>query len=172
MDNGTFALRQQLQKLYQDHHGWLCELLRRKLGNAVDAADLAHDIYLHLMNKGQVPTAEQSRCHLTQIANGKVIDLYRRRQRETRYLEDHGLQPEPRVPSEEARALVVEALGAIDSALQRHSPKARQALLLCRLDGMAHRAIAAELRVSVSSVEKYIAAGVRTCRRYRIGSGA
>jgi len=41
--------------------------------------------------------------------------------------------------------------------------------LLCRLDGMAHRAIADELRVSVSSVEKYIAAGLRTCRRYRLG---
>lgn len=163
MNNGAFASTQQFEKLYVDHHGWLCSLLRRKLGSSVDAADLAHDVYLNLIKKGRVPSTEDSRAHLTQIAKGMVIDLYRRRHLEARHLEALKLQAELLVPSEERRALVSEALAQIDDALRRKPAKTRQALLLCKLHGMGHRDIACELKVSVSSVEKYIASGLRAC---------
>lgn len=163
MAAAEFALQQQVEILYTDHHGWLRGLLRRKLGNAFDAADLAHDVYLQLLRTGRVPPADERRRHLTQIANGLVIDLYRRRRVEAAYLEALALLPEQMAPSEEARALALEALVEIDAALNDLPPKARKALLLCKLDGMAYRDIAAELGVSVSSVEKYIAAGLLAC---------
>ena len=166
------ALQQQVSSLYTDHHGWLRGLLRRKLGNAFDAADLAHDVYLHLMKTGRVPPAGESRRHLTQIANGMVIDLYRRRQIEAAYLEVLVQVPEALAPSEEERALVIEALTEIDAVLQRLPAKARTALLLCKLDGLSYRDIAAELQVSVSSVEKYIAAGLLACYQALHGQGA
>lgn len=166
-----FVLQQQVKSLYVDHHGWLRGLLRRKLGNAFDAADLAHDVYLHLIKTGRVPPAEESRRHLAQIANGLVIDLYRRRQIEAAYLDALALLPESRAPSEEARALVVEALTEIDAALHKLPAKARTALLLCKLDGMSYRDIAAQLAVSVSSVEKYIAAGLLACYQALHGPG-
>ena len=169
MDNGAFAFRQQFEKLYADHHAWLCSLLRRKLGNSVDAADLAHDVYVHLMKRGHVPTADQSRGHLTQIARGLVIDLYRRRHVENGHLDVLGQQSESVVPCEESRALVVEALGQINTVLQGQPPKAREAMLLCKLQGVGYRDIAAELQVSVSSVEKYIATGLKACRRVLSG---
>ena len=50
--------------------------------------------------------------------------------------------------------------------------RARQALLLCKLDGLSYRDIAAELQVSVSSVEKYIAAGLLACYQAMHGQGA
>ena len=152
-----------IQDLYCEHHGWLHRWLDRKLGNASDAADLAHDVYLQLMRKGQLPPTGESRRHLTQIANGLVIDLYRRRQIESAYLQALTLLPEPCAPDEETRALAIEALIEIDAALHNLPPKARQALLLCKLDGLSYREIAAELQVSVSSVEKYIAAGLLAC---------
>ncbi|WP_248750286.1 sigma-70 family RNA polymerase sigma factor [Pseudomonas sp. MWU15-20650] len=171
MNNGAFASKQQFEQLYVDHHRWLCSLLRRKLGNSVDAADLAHDVYLNLIKKGQVPSHEDSRCHLTQIAKGMVIDLYRRRRLEASHLEGLMQQAEPQVPSEEIRALATEALVQIDGALHANPPKAREALLLCKLHGMGYRDIAAELKVSVSSVEKYIAAGLRACRPFVSAAG-
>ncbi|TVT84386.1 sigma-70 family RNA polymerase sigma factor [Pseudomonas sp. H3(2019)] len=171
MDNGAFASQEQFEKLYVDHHRWLCSLLRRKLGNSVDAADLAHDVYLNLIRKGRVPSTENSRRHLTQIAKGMVIDLYRRRHLEASHLEGLMQQAEPQVPSEEVRALASEALSQIDVALHNKPLKAREALLLCKLHGMGHRDIAAELKVSVSSVEKYIAAGLRACHPFASGSG-
>lgn len=165
MDNGTFAFKRQFEQLYTDHHAWLCSLLRRKLGNSVDAADLAHDVYVQLMKKGHVPSADESRCHLTQIARGLVIDLYRRRHVENGHRETLVQQSEPLVPCEESRALVVEALGQVEAVLHSQPPKAREAVLLCKLQGIGYRDIAAELQVSVSSVEKYIAAGLKACRQ-------
>lgn len=171
MSTAELALNQQVNSLYLDHHGWLRGLLRRKLGNAFDAADLAHDVYLHLMKTGRVPPVDESRRHLTQIANGFVIDLYRRRQIEAAYLEVLALAPESVAPSEEARALVVEALSQIDAVLHKLPAKARTALLLCKLDGMSYRDIAAQLGVSVSSVEKYIAAGLLACYQALYAAG-
>lgn len=171
MGTAEFALQQQVNTLYVDHHGWLRGLLRRKLGNAFDAADLAHDVYLHLMKTGRIPPVDESRRHLTQIANGLVIDLYRRRQIEAAYLDALAMLPEAFAPSEETRALAVEALVEIDAVLHSLPAKARQALLLCKLDGMSYRDIAAELKVSVSSVEKYLAAGLQACYHAWHGTG-
>lgn len=75
------------------------------------------------------------------------------------------------MPSEEVRALASEALSQIDVALHNKPLKAREALLMCKLHGMGHRDIAAELKVSVSSVEKYIAAGLRACHPFASGAG-
>lgn len=159
----TAQFEHQVEALYANHHSWLRGLLRRKLGNAFDAADLAHDVYVNLMKTGRIPPSGESRRHLTQIANGLVIDLYRRRQIEAAYLEALALLPQPLAPSEETRALAVEALIELDAALAKLPPKARRALLLCKLDGMSYRDIAADLSVTVSSVEKYIAAGLAAC---------
>jgi RNA polymerase sigma factor (sigma-70 family) len=157
------ALQQRIEVLYADHHGWLRGWLRRKLGDAFDAADLAHDTYLRILRTGRLPDAEQSRQHLAQIANGLVIDLYRRRQIELSYLEAIATVPAALAPSEEDRALAVEALVQIDAILHGLPAKAREALLLCKLEGMGYRDIAARLGVSLSSVEKYIACALVAC---------
>lgn len=40
-----------VQTLYSDHHGWLHAWLRSKLGNAADAADLAQDTFVRLLQR-------------------------------------------------------------------------------------------------------------------------
>lgn len=75
-----------IQALYCNHHDWLQVWLRRRLSNAVDASDLAHDTFVRVLVSGRVPNAEQSRAFLTQIAKGLVVDLYRRRAIEEAYL--------------------------------------------------------------------------------------
>jgi RNA polymerase sigma-70 factor (ECF subfamily) len=161
--DAKLTLQQQIEILYVDHHGWLRGWLRKRLGNAFDAADVAHDTYLRVMRSGRVPEPDESQRHLTQIANGLVVDLYRRRQIEAAYLETIALLPAPLAPSEESRALAVETLIELDTILHGLPVKARIALLLRKLDGLSYREIARQLQVSVSSVEKYIAAGLRAC---------
>jgi len=163
---------QAIATLYSDHHGWLRGWLRKKLGNAFDAADLAHDTYVRVLASGCTPQPDESRRHLTHIANGLAIDLYRRRQIEAAYLEAISLLPERQAPSEEARALVIEALVEVDTILHSLPAKTRTALLLCKLDGLSYREIASELQVAVSSVEKYIAAGLQACYLALYGSHA
>ncbi|KDP83181.1 sigma-70 family RNA polymerase sigma factor [Cupriavidus basilensis] len=166
------SLDQEIHHLYSDHHGWLRGWLRKKLGNAMDAADLAHDTYLRVLVSGAAPRPEQSRRYLTQIANGLVVDLYRRRRIESAYLATIADLPEAQSPSPETRALVLETLIEIDTILDRLAPKARRALLLCKLEGLSYREIAAQLRVSVSSVEKYIASALVACYATLFGAPA
>ena len=161
--SATGTSPQPIEVLYGDHHGWLRGWLRKRLGNAFDAADLAHDTYVRILASGATPQPDQSRRHLTQIANGLLIDLYRRRGIEAAYLEAIAALPVALAPSEEVRALAVEALIEVDTILHKLPPKVRMALLLCKLDGLSYREIAERLHVSVSSVEKYVAAALLAC---------
>jgi RNA polymerase sigma factor (sigma-70 family) len=154
---------QEMHTLYSEHHSWLRGWLRKKLGNAFDAADLAHDTYVRILATGSAPAPDQSRRFLTQIANGLVIDMYRRRQIEASYLEAVSLMPEPQVPSEETRLLIIETLIEIDTLLHRLPAKTRMALLLYKLDGLSYQEIAVQLQVSVSSVQKYITSALMAC---------
>ncbi|WP_276204144.1 sigma factor, partial [Delftia tsuruhatensis] len=45
------ALVPDVATLYSDHHGWLLGWLRKRLGNAFDAADLTQDTYVRLLGR-------------------------------------------------------------------------------------------------------------------------
>ncbi|THU05082.1 sigma-70 family RNA polymerase sigma factor [Lampropedia puyangensis] len=159
------AVATDIASLYVDHHHWLQQWLRRRLGNAFDAADIAHDTYLRLMVAETTPPIQEPRRYLCRIANGLAIDLVRRRQIESAYLDALAARPAAFAPSEEERAIAIQALLEVDMILNKLSPKARSALLMFRLDGKSYRDIAKTLQVSVSSVEKYIAQGMAACLR-------
>lgn len=161
--------------LYSDHHGWLKGWLRAKLGCAADAADLAHDTFLRLLNRderadggdGAAPARDlrQPRAYLTRIAQGLVIDHWRRRDVERAYLDALANQPEADAPSPETRALIIETLVRMDAALDALKPRTREAFLLAQLDGMTGPAIAARLGVSLATVERDLVAGWQQCYR-------
>ena len=44
---------QTLHALYRDHSGWLQNWLRRRLGNAWDAADMSQDTFLRVLSSAQ-----------------------------------------------------------------------------------------------------------------------
>ncbi|MDR6586007.1 RNA polymerase subunit sigma [Herbaspirillum sp. BH-1] len=163
---------QPIERLYTEHCAWLQAWLRSRLGNAWDAADLAHDTYLRILRRETEPDAGDARRYLVQIANGLMIDLFRRRSIEAAYLDALGNLPAGQVPCEETRMLAIEALVELDRILHAMAPKARQAFLLCKVDGLSYREVAQVLAVSVSSVEKYIAAALVACYTSLHGSAA
>ncbi|MDO6707612.1 sigma-70 family RNA polymerase sigma factor [Photobacterium sp. 1_MG-2023] len=153
----------QVGQLYQQHQSWLSVFIQRRLGCPETSADLVHDTYLRLLNRGRLPEPGESRRYLTHIAKGLVIDLYRRRRVEAAYLEYMQQQPQEFGVSPEARLQMVEALIEVDRLLRHLPDKVRQALLMRQIDNMSYKQIAAELGVSVSSVEKYIAKALQAC---------
>lgn len=161
---GAESLAQQpLETLYKDHHTWLKSWLRKKLGCSHYAADLAQDTYLRLLITGNTPSATDSRRYLVRIANGLVVDLYRRRRVEAAYLESISYLPGQEVPDSETRQLIIETLLEIDAMLDGLQTKVRHAFLLRQLDGLSYRDIAVQLDVSLSSVEKYVAQALAAC---------
>ncbi len=154
---------QDLQTLYGNNHGWLQSWLRRRLGNAFDAADLAQDTFVRILVSGRMPDAAQSRAHLTQIAKGLVIDLHRRRVLEAAYLEALAVLPENLAPSPEERALALEALLLLDAALASLPAKVREAFVLSQLDGLTYSQIAEQLGLSVGAIRKYMLRAALAC---------
>ena len=162
-------LRQQLlHRLYVDHQGWLNGWLRRQLGCSQSAADLAQDTFVRVLGRPhEVQGLREPRAWLTSIAHGLVVDHVRRQDVERAYLEVIAQLPEPQAFSPEARLALMETLLALDALLDGLNPKARSAFLMSRLEDMSYPEIAASLGVSLSSVEKYMAAAIRHCLAFR-----
>lgn len=162
--------QQRLRDFYQDHHGWLQGWLRRKLGNACDAADLAQDVFMKMLARRQDGAdVREPRAYLSTIARGLVIDHWRRRELEQAWLETLALLPDIEVPSPESRLLFLETLIAIDTMLDSLKPQVRNAFLWAQLEGLTCPQIAARLGVSLATVERHIATALRHCYALRFG---
>jgi len=149
--------------LYRAHHGWLNTWLRSHLGNAADAADLAQDTFLRLLQRTERLELSAPRAFLRTIARGLVIDHWRREELHRAYLETIAHLPAAEAPSLETRALLLELLEHIARLLDGLKPKVRKAFLLSQCEGMPHKDIAAQLGVSLRTVERYVADALFHC---------
>lgn len=156
-----------IESLYTAHHGWLQGWLRRRLGNSFDAADLAHDTFLRVLARRQLPVLEEPRTYLSTIARGLVVDHWRRRELEQAWLETLAALPEAEAPSPEVRMIFLQALTEIDRLLNSLKPPVRTAFLLAQLDGLTCPEIARHLGVSLATAERYIAKALRACYAMR-----
>lgn len=153
----------ELDSLYHHHYGWLRDLLRRRLGSACDAADLAHDVFVHLLVRPrEFDSFSGARAWLSTVAKGLCIDLWRRREIERAWLATLAAQ-EGEAPSAEDQAIVIEALCQVDALLQRLPAKVARAFLLSQLEGLTYREIAEILAVSERMVKKYMAQAILHC---------
>lgn len=160
----TPAASADVRALYLDHHAWLINWLRKRLYHADGAQDLAHDTFVHLLGKPQLAAQLQTpRAWLSTVARGLLVDRIRRQRYEQAYLQALAAMPEAEAPSAEQQYLMFELLTRIDALLDGLPANARSAFLLSRLEGLTYSAIAERLKVSVPSVEKYIAKAVRHC---------
>jgi RNA polymerase sigma-70 factor (ECF subfamily) len=146
--------------------------LARKLDNPDDAAEVAQEAYLRLHRLEQPQELDNPRAFLFQVASNLAVDQLRRRNLHVRFL-----RAEERLATEEELADLNasgvspeqildarEKLTAIYSAVDELPLKVKQAFLLHRRSGFSYNDIAAEMRVSVSSVEKYILQALQHCR--------
>lgn len=164
------APQRALHALYSDHHGWLYQWLRRRLGHSGDAADLAHDAFLRLLVKPrEFDSFAGARAYLSTVARGLCVDLWRRRQIEQAWLDTLAAQPEAVESSAEQRAMVIEALVEIDAMLRRLPARVAEAFVLSHLHGLTYREIAGRLAVSERSVKKYMAQAVLHCALIEAG---
>ncbi|MBF8728696.1 sigma-70 family RNA polymerase sigma factor [Pseudomonas putida] len=152
-----------VQTLYSAHHGWLHTWLRHRLGNAADAADVAQDTFMRLLQRREHLQIQQPRAFLRTVARGLIIDHWRREELHKAYLEALALVPEANTPDVETRELLLELLERIAKMLDGLKPKVRTAFLLAQCEGLRHQEIAQQMGVSVRTVERYIADALYHC---------
>jgi RNA polymerase sigma-70 factor (ECF subfamily) len=149
--------------LYCEHHGWLQRWLGFKLGNASDAADLAHDTFMRLIARSDLDMVREPRALLTTVAKGLLVNRFQRQALERAYLEALAALPAPLAISPEQRLLILETLHEIDAMLDTLPPRVRQTFLLAQLDGMAYADIAVRLGVSLITVKRYMKQAFLQC---------
>ncbi|BEG78010.1 sigma-70 family RNA polymerase sigma factor [Achromobacter xylosoxidans] len=149
------------EALYSDHHGWLQNWLRRRLGNAFDAADLAHDTFLRVLRN--LEPVREPRAYLATIAHGLMVNHWRRQDLERAYRDTLATVADTLAPSPEEGALLLDALCELDALLNQLNPKARAAFLLAHLEGHTYLEIAERLEVSERMVKKYMAQAMLHC---------
>jgi RNA polymerase sigma-70 factor (ECF subfamily) len=151
-----------VEALYSGHHGWLYARLHKKLGNAMDAADLAHDTFTRILasNVGKI---DEPRAYLSCIAGGILATWCQRKALERAYLAALECLPEPEVPSPETRYLVLETLHEIDAMLDTLPPLVKRAFLLSQLNGMKYEDIAEQIGVSLITVKRYMKQAFLQC---------
>lgn len=156
------ALHSEISTLYTNHHGWLQGWLRKKLGDAHQAADLAHDTFVRLLAREEPVDAREPRAFLTTVAQRVLFNHYRRQKLERAYLDALALAPQAVAMSPEDRAILLETLVEIDAMLDGLPTVVKRAFLLSQLDGLKHADIAQELGLSVTTVKRYLVkAGVQ-----------
>jgi RNA polymerase sigma-70 factor (ECF subfamily) len=163
MPANDLSLRSAVNDLYCEHHGWLNGWLRKRLGNAFDAADLTQDTFVRVIKARSALDIREPRPYLSRIANGLLIDLFRRRSLEQAYLEALASLPEALQPSLEEQAILLQALVEIDRLLQGLGPKVKQVFMLSQFDGLTYPQIAEHMNISVRSVNNYMAKAMEHC---------
>ncbi|QRY81923.1 sigma-70 family RNA polymerase sigma factor [Pseudomonas sp. PDNC002] len=158
------AYQLQVQQYYRQHHGLVRNWLARKLGNACDAADLAHDVFLRLLSqRRQFDSDSHVRAYLLAISRNACVDFWRRRQLEQAWLDTLACRPDTFLPSEEQRAIIFETLEQIHGMLARLPERVAEAFLLSQLEGLGYREIGERLGVSERTVCKYMAQAMYQC---------
>ncbi|MFT3721851.1 sigma-70 family RNA polymerase sigma factor [Pseudorhodoferax sp.] len=154
-----------MDAIYREHHAWLLQLLRRKLGCCDRAADLAHDTFERLLRQqGQVlPALREPRAYLRSVAQHLAVSHYRRQAVEQAYLQAVAALPEDCVPSPETQLAIVEAVQAVSRILDGLNDRTRRIFLLSRLDGLSHAEIAQALGISPKAVQKAVSRALQHC---------
>ncbi|MBK4994716.1 sigma-70 family RNA polymerase sigma factor [Pseudomonas sp. S37] len=154
---------------FQEHYDDLLQFLTRRMSDRQRAADVAQETYLKLVNiDEQALPVLHARSFIFRVAGNLAIDALRREQRIAASHGDSEGAGELAcpAPAPEAALLARERLQILDQALLQLPSKARQALLLNRVEGLTQKQVAQRLGVSESMVAKYIGQALRHCRSW------
>lgn len=159
-----------INNLYSEHHHWLFGWLRKKLGCAHNAADLAQDTFVRILaSRDSVASLREPRAYLTTTARRLLIDRSRRQQIENAYLCELALTAdalsEAGVHSPEQILLTLEALEQIAFVLDGLGEKAHQVFLAYFLEGHKQADIASQLGISERMVRKYLTQALVHCNQ-------
>ncbi|MEY4689390.1 MAG: hypothetical protein RIR76_3413 [Verrucomicrobiota bacterium] len=140
--------------------------LSRLLGNRPDAQDVAHDAYTRVFRAMEDDKAHRPEGLLFTTARRLAINELRKRDRATvRSVDAEILELTPADhPGVEDRVMAQQEWAATEAAIARLPIGCRTVLLLCKFEGLTHAAVAAQLGISVKTVEKQHARALRLLR--------
>uniref|UniRef100_UPI0035CB6BE9 RNA polymerase sigma factor n=1 Tax=uncultured Sphingomonas sp. TaxID=158754 RepID=UPI0035CB6BE9 len=163
---GPALCREDLVDLYLEIRPKLERVIARRTGSLSLAADLAQEMFFKIdVIKITLPTrADAERYFLRAAINAALDHLKVETRRRAILQEAHASAVPSTAPSPERNSLARDELRKVDEALAELPKKCRAVFVMSRFHGLSHVAIATELGVSQSLVEKYVARALLHCR--------
>lgn len=164
-----------LLETYREHEWELLRFLAKRLGSSSLASDIAHDLYVKLLQVNEHPPIRDRRNYLFTMAANLATDHMRMENRRREILETvDGLawrQDENLTP--ERQAMAREELFFMHGEIAKLPPRCRRILYLSRFEGMTQAQIAERLGVGLTTVYKdlKLALGALTSARRRFRGG-
>ncbi|MEN5035937.1 sigma-70 family RNA polymerase sigma factor [Pseudomonas sp. TWI929] len=156
-----------LSQVYAEHNGWLKQWLYRRLGCSAQAADLAQDTFLRILQAQQKAGASLSlqrpRAYLATVSRRLVYDHFRRQSLERAYLEMLAQLPELFALSAEEQCSMRETLQQLDALLDTFKPVVRSVFLLVQLEGLTYIEVARRLGIGERTVKRHMANALEAC---------
>lgn len=157
---GTFSA------VYRSVHAELMRFLGKRLESQADAADLAQDAFAQWLGWRDRAGVEQPRAFLFHIARNLLRDHWRRQQRQGVSEPLESIEGESQAQAGPLERLdQQQRLLHLSRALQDLPPRRREALILHRFEGLSQSEVAKRMGISLSMVEKHIAAALLHCKR-------
>jgi RNA polymerase sigma factor (sigma-70 family) len=150
--------------------------LRRYLSQLVHSFDAAEDLAQEAFARVYATDAAQiqsPRSFLFRTAHNLALN-HVRHQRVASIIPGglDGIETTDTAPSAEQSVVARQELATLRAAIDRLPPQCRQVFLLRKIEGLSHRQIAERLGIAVSTVEKHIAKGVRSCHAELLATDA
>ena len=135
-----------------------------------DVDDILQETFLRAYSANEKTTIKSPQDYLFVVSRNLVIKNLSRQSREIASKIDSELQQAEDI-SVDMQVHYQRKFEAFNEALQSLPEKNRRAILLRKFYGLSHKEIAGKMNVSVSSVEKYIANGIKSCKQILCSKG-
>lgn len=155
-----------IETLARRHHAELLRVLRSRLPNEQDAADLAQEAYARLLRYEGQYTADELRRMLFRIASNLLTDHWRwsRLRSASTHMPIDDLDVDSGLPSQDRQLAGEQRLKKLEEAILAMPEKRRMTFILSRIQGMTNYEIAERCAISVKTVEKHLAIALAECR--------
>ena len=141
----------------------LMQFLRNNWHNKAELVDLRQDIYERVCEAALVQAPDSPKAFLFRTARNLIVDRVRRERvvpiDAVADLDALGFAAD--APGPERAVIAREELRRLQSALDRLPPRAREAIVLGRIEGLAGAEIAQRMGINESTVSIHLANGIR-----------
>ena len=162
---------------FLDNETALKRFLSRILPTESDVEDIAHEAFIRAYSASATQAIMMPKAFLFRIAKNLAINERSRMWNTTTTFvgdaeeldslgagNDSEVSGEDRLDSHRKFELLAQAIDQLPS-------QCRRVFILRKIEGYSHKEIAAEVGISVSTVEKHIAAGLVRCQKYLADRG-
>ncbi|MBB4633882.1 RNA polymerase sigma factor [Sphingosinicella soli] len=159
-----------LLRIFMDYETTLRRVVARYRRRGEDVDDLVQETFLRVYAADQKQEIRDPKAFLIRVAKNLAITEARRKEHSTtEFYEDSGgsdVFVDERHGSVEDQVDGRRKLLVLSQAIASLKPELRQSLLMCKVEKLKFRQIATRLDVSVSTVEKRVAAALIACNAY------